>query len=320
MNVRVILLVGIAAFAGVSWILSFQAQKLQTLNERVGVTDLRSFETLTVVTAGTGAAQEDPARLGPLIAVGAGERMVAVDAGRAAAEALRGSKIPLTQPDTIFLTSLLPENVVGLGELLFAGWAAGRAVPLRVVGPPGTKALVEGLAAAYAAPVDTLATGIGLPAEGGRFEALEVGDGWREERGGITTQAALLPGGPFPALAWRFESGGRSAVVNGAGFGSDALVALASGVDLLVQEALHTPTIESAAQTAGEEGARIAREAAWHTQAAAAGEVAARAGAHTLVLVRLRPPPLHDRQYVSLVRERFAGPVVLASDADEITR
>jgi ribonuclease Z len=320
LNARVVLFVLIVLFAGVSWVLSFEASNLQDLTQRVGVLEPRKFETLTVVTAGTGAAQEDPERLGPAVIVGAGERAVLIDSGRAVAEALRRSKLPLGQPDTVFLTSLLPENVVGLGELLLTGWAAPRTKPLRLVGPPGTKALAAGLEQAYAASIAAAVAGLGQPMDGARIEAVEIGDGWSEERDGLTVLAALLPGGPLPALAYRFESGGRVAVVNGVGFGQDALVALAQGADLLVQEAMHTPTLESAAKAEGTEGERVAKEAAWHTHAAAAGDVATRAGVRKLVLVRLRPPPLHDRQYLGLVREKFSGPVLVAEDAAEITR
>ena len=36
------------------------------------------------------------------------------------------------------LSSLLPENTVGLDDLLLTGWLDGREAPLRVVGPAGT--------------------------------------------------------------------------------------------------------------------------------------------------------------------------------------
>jgi ribonuclease BN (tRNA processing enzyme) len=320
MGARLILFGIIVVFAAVSWVFSFEADRLQSLTQRVGVLDHRRFETLTIITAGTGAAQEDPERLGPAIAVGAGERLVLVDAGRAAAEALRSAQLPLDQVDTVFLTSLLPENVVGLPELLLTGWAAQRERPLRLVGPPGTRALAEGLERAYALPIETTAEGLGLAADGARLEAVEAGDGWSEERDGLAVRAGALGGGPLPALAYRFESGRRAAVVNGVGWGSDSLVKLAEGADVLLQEAMHTPTIESASAVEGAEGERIAREAAWHTPAAAAGDVALRAGVRKLVLVRLRPPPLHDKQYLDLVREHFKGPVLVAEDADEITR
>lgn len=320
MKGRIVLFVLVALFAGVSWVLSFEASRLQDLTERVGVLDPRTFERLTLITAGTGAAQEDPERLGPILVVGAGQHAVAIDAGRATGEALRRAKLPLTQVDTVLLTSLLPENVVGIPELLLAGWAASRSTPLRLVGPPGTKALAAGIEQAYAGPIAAAAAALGLSPDAAHIEALEIGDGWHEEKNGLTLRAAALPEGPFPALAYRFESGGRAIVVSGVGFGRDALVALAKAADVLVSEAMHTPTIERATTEQAPEAERIAKEAALHTHAAASGEVARRAGVRELVLVRLRPPPLHDRQYTGLVRESFSGPVVVAEDAAEFTR
>ena len=320
MNARVLLLIGVVLFAAVSWVFSCEAQRLQSLTQRVGILDPRHFDALTAVTAGTGAAQEDPDRLGPLVVIGAQDRAVLVDAGRAPAEALRRAKLPLGQPDTVFLTSLLPENVAGLGELLLTGWPAPRTKPLRLVGPAGTKALAAALEQAFSAGITATANGLSQPRDGVRIEALEIGDGWSEDRDGLRVRAAALPGGPLPGLAYRFESGERAIVVNGAGWGVEQVVPLAHGADLLIQDAMHTPTIQHAIEAGGPEGDRIAKEATWYTEAAAAGDIATRAGVHKLVLVRLRPPPLHDRQYVNLVREKFAGPVLIAEDGDEVTR
>lgn len=316
MTGRLIVLGLVAVFAAASWVFSCEADRLQDLSQRVGILEPRVFEQLTVLTAGTGAAQEDPGKLGPAIVVASGDRVLLVDAGRAAPEALRKAKLPLTQLESVLLTSLLPENVAGLAELLATSAATGRTHPIRLLGPPGTKALAEGLAAALA---PSLAL-VGTPPQAASFDVTELQEGPAGEAGGITIRAAALPGGPFPALAWRFDAGGRAAVVSGVGFGSDALVALSKGADLLVYEAMHTPTVEGAVAAGGEDGERVAREAALHAGAAAAGDVAARAGVGKLVLVRLRPPPLHDRQYTGLVRETFQGHVLVAEDGDEITR
>lgn len=317
MTGRLLLLGLVAAFAALSWVFSFEADRLQNLTERVGVLEPRHFEQLTLLTAGTGAAQEDPERLGPAIVIGAGDRVVLVDAGRATPEALRRVKIPLAQVDTVVLTSLLPENVAGLAALVATGAEAGRTRPLRVIGPPGTKALAEGLASVLA-PSLALAT---TPSpDSGRIEGVDVTGEFAEELDSLGLRAEALPGGRFPALAWRFEERGRSAVVTGVGFGAEALVSFAKGADLLVHEAMHTPTIEGAIAAGGEDGARVAREAEIHARAEQAGEVAARAGVGKLVLVRLRPPPLHDRQYESLVRERFEGHLTIAEEGEELTR
>jgi ribonuclease BN (tRNA processing enzyme) len=49
------------------------------------------------------------------------------------------------------------------------------------------------------------------------------------------------------------------------------------------------------------------------------GALAARAGVGTLVLVRLRPPPVYDLQITSLVDDSFDGRIEIPDDGDEIT-
>ena len=62
---------------------------------------------------------------------------------------LRAAEIPLAQPSAVCLTSLTPENTVGLDDRLLTGWLAGRSQPLRVGGPPGTAALVARQGSAF---------------------------------------------------------------------------------------------------------------------------------------------------------------------------
>jgi ribonuclease Z len=239
-----------------------------------------------------------------------------VDAGRGVAEALRKAKIPVSQPDTVYVTSVLPENTVGLDDLLLAGWRAGRERPLRLVGPPGVAALARSLEAAHRGAVAAL----GLPEAGARFDVLEVADGFEEERDGLAARAGAMPGGPAEARAWRFAAGGRSVVVAGMGWAPEALAAFARGAGVLVHEAAFVPTPELAAQIGLDvDPERLRRDAALHTGVEDVGDLARRAGVETLVLVRLRPPPVYDLQITSLVGDRFDGRVVVADDGDELT-
>jgi ribonuclease Z len=282
--------------------------------------DPRRFDAFTLVLLGTGGAHEDPRRRGPAVAVARGERVLLVDAGRGVAEALRAAQIPTRQPDGVFLSSLLPENSAGLDDLLAAGWLDGRRTPLRVVGPPGTRALAAGLEAAHAAGLDAQATALALPREGARLDALEVEAGFAEERDGLALRAGALPGGPLPALAWRFEADGRSAVVASTGFAPEALLELAQGADLLVTEAVEVPSPEAAAQ-AGLDVPReqLERLAALHATPADAGRLAQRARVGALALVRLRPPPVFAVQLTSRVDDHFAGRILVPEDGDEIS-
>ncbi|HME70944.1 MAG TPA: hypothetical protein VKM54_13905 [Myxococcota bacterium] len=286
----------------------------------VAALDPRGFTSLSLVVVGSGGAHENPERRGPCIAVGFGPRIVLVDAGRGAAEGLRAAGIPVDQPDTVYLTSLLPENALGLDDILLTGWLAPRKKPLRLVGPEGTREFAASLERAYARGARALSEGLGLPPEGARFEALEIGDGFSDERDGLAVRAALLPGGPLPALAYRAEAGGHAVVISGTGFGDEAVVTLARGASVLVHEALHRPSLDAAIEAGGEDSGRLRREGELHTPLETAGALASRAGVRTLVLVRLRPPPLFAWQFEHAAGKSFAGEVIVASDGDEITR
>jgi ribonuclease BN (tRNA processing enzyme) len=318
-QLRLVALLVVVAVAVASWALTCVAWRADRVMAGVRPLEPRSFHGLTLVTVGTGGAAENRDRLGPSTAVALGGRIALVDAGRGVAEALRGAGIPVAQPDTVYLTSLLPENTVGLDDLLLTGWQGGRTAPLRVVGPPGTRALAESLEAAHAAAVSAGALSLALPETGARIEAIEIGEGFAEQRDALAVRAGAMPGGPLPAFAWRFEADGRSAVVAGMGWAPEALALFARGAGALVHEAAWIPTPEVAKQAQIEVSPeQLERDARLHTALDAVGGLAQRAGVATLVLVRLRPPPVYALQISNVVDDTYAGRIVVAEDGEEI--
>lgn len=318
MALRLILMLLFVAIALVTWLEHCAETRYRRIAAGVEALPERHFDELAVVAVGTGGSYENHDRFGPCIAVGFGGRIALVDAGRAVAEGLRAAGIPVAQPDTVLLTNLLPENTVGLDDLLLTGWLGPRTRPLRVIGPPGTATLVQSLRDAHHAGIEAQAHALGLAPEGAALEAVEIEGGWSESWDGLTMRAGALPGGPLPALAYRFEAGGRSAVVAGTGWAPKSLVDFARGADLLVHEALHVASMEAVIEAGVDDPEFLRREKALHTSLADVGGLAQRAGVGKLVLVRLRPPPLFARQFESRVAEDFAGQVVIAEDGAEI--
>lgn len=321
MNFRMFAFFLTLAVALGTWGLTCVAYRFDEVAGGVRPLEPRSFQTLTLLTAGTGGAWENPSRLGPTLAVGYGERIALVDAGRGTAEALRAAEVPPSQPDEVYLTSLLPENTLGLDDLLLNGWLEGREAPLRLTGPPGTARLAAGLEAAHAAGIAARIHTLELAAEGARFEVNEVSEPVAHASVGLSIRSQPLAGGPLPALAWRFAADDRAIVVAPVAWGGDAVAELAQGADVLVREAAYVPT-QREALAAGIElpPEKLAREAALQTPYRSVGSVAQRAGVRTLVLVRLRPPPLFDFQITGIVAKHFDGRIVIADDGDEITR
>ena len=317
---RIIALCVALAIAAASWALTCSARQYDRVFAEVRPLDPRRFDRLTLITIGTGGGAENPRRRGPCTAIGWGSRVVLVDAGRGVAEALRAAEIPASQADTVFLTSLLPESTVGLDDLLFAGWRDERRQPLRLIGPRGTRKLADGLVAGHGRGIAGSVEARDLSPAAARFEAVEIEGGWSETLGDLSVSIASLPDGPIEALAYRFEWRGRSAVVGGAGWGSETLERFARGANLLLHEAVYILTPEVAAQLEMPvEPERLRREAAFHTGIDEVGGLARRTGVETLVLVRLRPPPVYDIQLTSLIDDEYSGRIVIADDGDEIT-
>ena len=317
-NLRLIGFAIAFAVAAGSWALTCAAWQFDKVAAGVVPLDPRTFDRMTVVALGTAGAWEDPNRRGPAIAVGVGKEVVLVDAGRGVAEALRAAKIPLTQPNVVLLTSTLPENVVGLDDLLTTADLAGRKEPLRIYGPKGTTEIVRAALAVAEPGMRARRAALGIAGEPPGFEIAEPGDAF--ELGELMVQPRELPAGPVPTFAWRFEWRGRVAVVSSAGWAPDALVEQVKGAHLWVHEAVMLPPPEQVQELGIEEDPEVLRRQwALHTDVTQVGALAQRTGVQTLVLVRLRPPPVYDLQITSLVDDTFAGRIVLPKDGDEIT-
>ena len=319
MAFRLFALLLAAAVLCVGWAASCVIWRAAEVNELVGPLERRSYPNLTVIAVGTGSPYENPERRGSTTGIGFDEQILLVDVGRGVAEGLRLAKIPVAQPSRVLLTSLMPENTMGLDDLLFTGWRQDREHAMEIVGPSGTRAFVSSLEDAYREGADALGGALALPADGRRTVVVEAGEGFTADWDGLLVRAAAVTGGPLPALSWRFEAGGKTVVVSGVGWGNERLVSFAQGADLLVHEAVYVPPpedVEDAGVLADPE--RLRREAEIHSSLLDIGALATRADVRTLVLIKMRPPPFYDIQVTSHVAETYAGQVLVPEDGEEI--
>ena len=198
-----------------------------------------------LVVLGTGTPNADPERSGPALAVVRGTRSYLIDAGpgivrRASAAAARHDLTALEAPQlrTLFLTHLHSDHTVGLPDVMLSAWTLERDVPLVVYGPPGTKAMVEHLQAAYAADIRNRIDGL-EPAntEGWKVTVHEIAPGVVLEEAGMRVTAFAVPHGEWAvAFGYRFDAPDRSIVFSGDTRASDAVVTACNGCDLLVHE------------------------------------------------------------------------------------
>ena len=178
-----------------------------------------------------------------------------------------------------------------LPTLIFA-WKYGalppRSLPVEIIGPVGTAALLERLAAAY---------GAWLTAPGFALTIREITpDDAVELPGAVRLTCHAVPHAP-ESVAYSMEHGGHRIVYTGDTGPSDALGTWAHGCDLLVCEC-SLPT-------------EIAIHE--HLTPEQCAELAAAAAPQHLALTHFYPP-VEQLDVRSIVGAKYAGPVTLAHD------
>jgi ribonuclease BN (tRNA processing enzyme) len=196
------------------------------------------------VMLGTGTPNADPDRSGPAVAVIAGGHAYLVDAGpgivRRAAAAQRAGEKALAQRDLdiLFLTHLHSDHTAGLSDLMLTPWVLERDHPLRVYGPPGTKAMMDHLHAAYAEDIRMRTEGLEhANDQGHRVEVHEIEAGTVYEDDNVRVIAFAVPHGSWPyAFGFRFEAPDRTIVISGDTGPFDGIEAACNGCDVLIHE------------------------------------------------------------------------------------
>jgi ribonuclease Z len=270
-----------------------------------------------VVLLGTGTPNANPDRSGPAVAIVVDSSVYVVDAGpgvvRRAAAAGRDTKLAafaMERLRTAFLTHLHSDHTLGLPDLMFSPWVLGRTVPLAVYGPPGTKAMVDHLQAAYAEDIDIRLHG-GEPANktgyGGTGHDVRPGVVYRDSL--VTVTAFEVPHGAWKhAYGYRFATPDRTVVISGDTRASDAVARACNGCDVLVHEVMSDQGLKAYP------AAWQAYHRAAHTVASDVGAVATKARAKLLVLYHQLPNGIADSVLVREVRTKFNGRVVSGRD------
>ena len=270
-----------------------------------------------VVVLGTGTPNADPDRSGPAIAIVTGSHAYLVDAGpgivrRAAAAAREGvAALQMPKLDIVFLTHLHTDHTLGLPDLMLSPWVLDRTAPLRVFGPPGTRAMVAFLDSAYAEDINIRLTG-GEPTNktGWKTVVHEFTDNgvvYRDSN--VTVRAFRVEHGSWDySFGYRFETRDRVIVVSGDTRPTDAVARACDGCDVLVHEVYDAETFKKRPP------AWQAYHAKYHTSTYELGALATRARPKLLLLVHQLFWGGTDADLVHQVATRFSGRVVSAHD------
>lgn len=270
---------------------------------------------MVVTVLGSGTPSLTSGRSGAAYLVEAGGQSLLIDAGRGTSVQLGKMGRTAGEIDAVFLTHFHSDHISGLADLFLSGYVEGstarrREHPFHLIGPAGTSEIANGLRATYRWDIETRILDEGVPRVATQISADEYDSGIVYERDGLTvTMVPVLHGENIePAVGYRVDYGGKSAVFSGDSTYDPALIALGQGTDLFIHElgmataaAMANPTVQ--------------RIIAHHTQPAGVGRVFAQTQPRLAVLshmVLLGSVPVGD--VIDEMRSTYDGQIIVAED------
>ncbi len=272
-----------------------------------------------VTLLGTGSPAPVMRRFGPGVLVQAGGRNLLIDSGRGVTQRLMQLGLKLGEIDTLFITHLHSDHIVGIPDLWLTGWLeagyAQRKGPFRVRGPAGSQNLMDGLVKAFDWDIKARIADQNLDPANLKPEVTEVREGVVYEQAGVKVTAFEVDHGELlkPAFGYRVDYAGRSVTISGDTRFSENLIKHASGTDLLIHqvaaaraELLEHPTFKVILDH--------------HTKPEEAGTVFSRTKPklavyyHFVLLGSPKVPPITEKEVVELTRKTYAGPLAVGED------
>ena len=294
------------------------------------------------VTLGTGG--------GPLIRVKRAEPANALvvngavylfDAGDGVQRQLAAAGLSVHAVRAVFVSHHHIDHNGGLAPLLVTRWLLNARVPLPVIGPPGTTAMVDGIASAYRAtelapitiggpPMPAIRATLSPQELAGTLDAPTLVYQDANIRVlAITNDHYHFPPGSAAAAAarsyaFRIETAGRTIVYTGDSGPSAHLQALAAGCDLLVSEVIDMQAMAAELARAADippaaRAPMMAHMAQDHLTPENVARLAAAAGVKRVVLTHLAPGMDDETStagYTAGMAAIYSGPVSVANDLD----
>ena len=279
---------------------------------------------MDVTLLGTGSPMIDPNRAGPstLVQTGGQERSDSgikpvgstflVDCGRGVLMRLAAAGVQATDLTALLLTHLHSDHITDLADIITTRWVTSLGpAPLPIIGPPGTKAVVDATLAALAPDISYRIAHHADITEPPALKVEEHVEGLVWNAGDVRITVAPTDHRPVePTIAFRIHAPGASVVVAGDTVPCATLDELASGADVLVHTAIRKDLVELVPAQ------RLRDILDYHSSVEQAAATAARAGVETLMLTHYVPPliPGQEDQWRALAAGEFSGRIELGSD------
>ncbi|MEO6317302.1 MAG: ribonuclease Z [Acidimicrobiales bacterium] len=272
---------------------------------------------IEITLLGTGSPLVDPLRAGPATLVRAGDATLLFDCGRGVLMRAAAAGAQASQLTALLLTHLHSDHITDLNDVITSRWVTTFApTPLRVLGPPGTSTVVEGLLASLAPDIAyRLAHHDDLTWDPG-VEVTEHSDGSVLDEGGVRVVAEPTDHRPVhPTLGYRVEFEGHAIVIAGDTVPCEGLDRLCQGADALVHTVIRADLVQSIPLP------RLQDILDYHSSVEQAAQTAARNGVATLVLTHYVPPllPGAEDEWRDIAAAHFDGRVELGDDLHTVS-
>lgn len=260
-----------------------------------------------------------------------------IDCGDGAMEQLAKAGQSPRAAKVLFISHLHFDHTGGIAALIGLRYQTNAPGKLMIYGPPGTKALVDGIVASMKPAAEA---GYGLPGEpkvdpADAVIVRELSDGEAVVINGVTVRAvqnshySFPPGSAqdraFKSYSYRFDLPGRSILYTGDTGPSAAVERLGKGADILISELIDVDatvaTVQRMApdQTGPQLDAMRRHLTEHHLSPEQVGDMAARMRVKRVVLTHLAGPTgMSDRtsDYAQTIASRSRVPVSIANDLD----
>ncbi len=272
---------------------------------------------MEIVLLGTGSPLPDPHRAGPATLVRAGDVTLLFDCGRGVLQRVAAVGSGAAQFTAVLLTHLHSDHITDLNDVITSKWVSSFAPsPLRVIGPPRTQEVVDGILASLRPDIEyRLAHHEDLTWEP-IVDVVEVSDGVALQEPDVRVLTAPTDHRPVhPTNGYRIEHDGRTVVIAGDTVPCEGLDQLCAEADALVHTVIRDDIIK------GVPVQRLRDILDYHSSVADAARTAARAGVGTLILTHYVPGLVSGEEdaWRALAAEHFDGVIELGDDLLTVT-
>jgi ribonuclease Z len=267
---------------------------------------------IEITLLGTGSPLVDPLRAGPATLVRAGGATLLFDCGRGVLMRAAAAGVQANGLTALVLTHLHSDHITDLNDVITSRWVTTFAPnPLRVIGPPGTRVVVDGLLTSLAPDISyRLAHHDDLTWDPA-VDVAEHLEGVVFDEAGVRIVAAPTDHRPVhPSVGYRVEHDGLAIVIAGDTVPCEGLDRLCQGADALVHTVIRADLVQAIPVP------RLQDILDYHSSVEQAAQTAMRNGVGTLVLTHYVPPmaPGAEEEWRSLAAAHFDGPIELGDD------